>query len=237
MEHPIIINDIREVLTNSVDEKTKGIAQKFFKEEIKYYGVRNLLVHKIAKEHFARIKHLPKKEIFELCEELWKSDITEEAYIACDWSYSIHHTYEPADFKVFERWVEEYITNWASCDSLCNHSVGEFVEMYPEYIEELKKWATSNNRWVRRAAAVTLIVPARKGLFLKEIFEIAGILLMDTDDMVRKGYGWMLKTASEAHQKEVFEFVMQRKDRMPRTSLRYAIEKMPADLKAEAMAK
>ena len=60
---------------------------------------------------------------------------------------------------------------------------------------------------------------------------------MDTDDLVRKGYGWMLKSASQAHQQEVFAYVMRHKDAMPRTALRYAIEKMPGDLKARAMEK
>jgi 3-methyladenine DNA glycosylase AlkD len=55
--------------------------------------------------------------------------------------------------------------------------------------------------------------------------------------MVQKGYGWMLKAASETHQKEVFDFVMKNKSAMPRTSLRYAIEKMPAEMKAKAMKK
>jgi 3-methyladenine DNA glycosylase AlkD len=47
----------------------------------------------------------------------------------------------------------------------------------------------------------------------------------------------MLKAASEAHQQEVFDYVMSKKTVMPRTALRYAIEKMPASLKAEAMKK
>jgi 3-methyladenine DNA glycosylase AlkD len=55
--------------------------------------------------------------------------------------------------------------------------------------------------------------------------------------MVQKGYGWMLKAASQAHQHEVFKYVMDKKATMPRTSLRYAIEKMPPELKARAMAK
>jgi 3-methyladenine DNA glycosylase AlkD len=109
--------------------------------------------------------------------------------------------------------------------------------MYPHKIKDLKEWTKSNNRWVRRASAVTLIVPARKGLFLEDIFEIAGILLLDKDDMVQKGYGWMLKSASQAYQKEVFEYVIRNKSIMPRTSLRYAIEKMPVELKVQAMAK
>lgn len=47
----------------------------------------------------------------------------------------------------------------------------------------------------------------------------------------------MLKSASQAHQKEVFDYVVRRKVTMPRTSLRYAIEKMTPELKAKAMAK
>jgi len=60
---------------------------------------------------------------------------------------------------------------------------------------------------------------------------------MDRDDLVQKGYGWMLKAASEPHRQEVFDFVIARKAVMPRTSLRYAIEKMPAEMKKEAMSK
>lgn len=93
------------------------------------------------------------------------------------------------------------------------------------------------NLWTRRAAAVSLIIPARRGNFLKDIFEIADILLLDKEDLAQKGYGWMLKAASQAHQKEVFNFVMKSKAKMPRTALRYAIEKMPKVLREKAMAK
>ena len=119
----------------------------------------------------------------------------------------------------------------------CNHTIGAFIDMYPEFLAGLKKWARSENRWVKRAAAVSLIIPGKKGRYLKDIFQIADILHSDKDDMVQKGYGWMLKVASQAHQLEVFEYVLSKKSTMPRTALRYAIEKMPADLKAEAMKK
>ena len=52
-------------------------------------------------------------------------------------------------------------------------------------------------------------------MFLKEVFEISDILLMDKDDMVQKGYGWMLKEASKKHQAEVFDYVMKWKAKMP----------------------
>jgi 3-methyladenine DNA glycosylase AlkD len=88
---------------------------------------------------------------------------------------------------------------------------------------------------MRRAAAVSLIVPAKHGKFLKEAMEIADLLLTDRDDMVQKGYGWLLKEASRKHQKDVFDYVMKNKKEMSRTALRYAIELMPKELKTEAM--
>jgi len=157
--------------------------------------------------------------------------------VACNWSYSLQKQYSPEDFLVFEKWVSLYVNNWASCDTLCNHTIGTLIEMYPELIDKLLSWTHSENRWLRRGAAVTLIIPARHGKFLDYIFKIADALLVDTDDLVQKGYGWMLKAASEAHQIEVFDYVMKNKAIMPRTALRYAIEKMPKDLKSKAMEK
>ncbi|NIN63256.1 MAG: hypothetical protein GTO63_00775 [Anaerolineae bacterium] len=77
----------------------------------------------------------------------------------------------------------------------------------------------------------------RRGRCLDHIFGVADSLLTDSDDMVQKGYGWMLKVASETYQQEVFEYVMKNKTSMPRTTLRYAIEKMPQDWRREAMKK
>ena len=90
---------------------------------------------------------------------------------------------------------------------------------------------------MRRASAVSLIVPAKHGRFLKESIEIANLLLTDTDDMVQKGYGWLVKEASREHTDDVFAYVMKNKRVMPRTALRHAIELMPKELKAEAMKK
>ena len=233
------VEQVRLTLKESIEEKTRASSSRYFKENEapKVYGVRTAEVIRIGKYGLQQIKNLPKQQIFELCEELWSTGYLEEAAIACIWAESLHKQYEPADFQVFEHWVHNYVTNWAACDTLCNHTIGTFIMMYPDYIAELKKWATSSNLWVKRASSVTLIIPARKGLFLDDIFQIALILLHDNNDLVQKGYGWMLKAASEAHQKEVFDFVVKQKATMPRTALRYAIEKMPADMKAEAMRK
>jgi 3-methyladenine DNA glycosylase AlkD len=72
---------------------------------------------------------------------------------------------------------------------------------------------------------------------MEDVFEISNSLLKDKDDLVQKGYGWLLKEASRLHQKEVFEYVMKNKRNMPRMALRYAIEKLSRDLRDAAMEK
>jgi len=232
-----IIEELRHELQANADEKTKESGLRFFRESVDLYGVKSALVGKIGKDFYKRVSGCSKEEIFELCEVLWTSGRMEESFIACNWSYAVRDQFNKDDFSVFEEWVNQYVSNWASCDTLCNHTVGAIVDKYPVLLSDLKRWAHSSNRWVKRASAVSLIIPGRQGRYLTDIFEISDILLLDKDDMVQKGYGWMLKEASKPHQTEVFEYVMKHKQIMPRTSLRYAIEKMSPELKREAMKK
>jgi 3-methyladenine DNA glycosylase AlkD len=232
-----ILKEIRAELISESNEQERITGQRFFREEIRLYGMKASVIREIARKGWNRVNHLSKRDIFFICEELWKSGYFEESVIACEWSYSLKKKFEKDDFAVFEHWVAEYVSNWASCDTLCNHTIGEMVMKYPELLANLKQWTLSANRWMRRASAVTLIIPARKGMFIDDIFGIARLLLTDKDDMVQKGYGWMLKAASQAHQDRVFSFVMSNKKSMPRTALRYAIEKMPDELRKAAMEK
>jgi len=234
-----VIETVRKTLKTEGCESARISGQRFFKEgqTVKLHGVQSAGVRKIAKTTFAEVKDLAKEELFVLCEPLWQSGYLEEASIACEWVYRTHKNFKPKDWTVFDRWIDTYITNWATCDIFCNHTVGTFLEMYPQYVKKLPVWAKSKNLWKRRASAVSLIIPARKGLFHEEIFELAEILLLDPEDMVQKGYGWMLKSAGDFDTQAVFQFVVKHKSVMPRTALRYAIEKMPKSLKEQAMKK
>lgn len=232
-----IIQAVQARLAESIDKNTQSTYQRFFKEQVLYHGVKMGLVSKLAAEYFKQISHLSKDEIFALCEELLKTDYGEEAAIAFKWAYRLNKQYKAKNFYRFESWLENYVNSWAKCDEFCNHSIGTLIERYPEYVQELKRWALSDNRWIRRASAVTLVMPARKGLFISDVFAIADILLLDEDDLVRKGYGWMLKEASRSHQQEVYEYVVKHKADMPRVALRYAIELMPQDMRKAAMSK
>jgi 3-methyladenine DNA glycosylase AlkD len=227
-----------EKLRHDLEEGADSVKRKkneVFFVGVKTYGLKNADVHRLSREHFRSLPDRSRNYVLRLCEELWKSGYIEESFVACDWSYAVRKQFEADDIKIFGNWVDRYVDNWASCDTLCNHTIGEPAMKFTSWIEDLKKWTLSQNRWMKRGAAVSLIIPARKGLFLEDIFEIALRMLKDKDDMVQKGYGWMLKSASEAHQQEVYEFILKYKDKMPRTSLRYAIEKMPQEMKTEAM--
>jgi len=233
----LIISQIRRDLESHADPEIRKTSQQFFKEEIKCYGMKSATVIAIAKKYWKIVKERSKPEIFALCEELYQSGYIEESFIVSNWAYALSERYEREDLMVFRYWIDTYITNWASCDGFCNHTMGSFIEQYPEYIDEMKCWTQSQNRWMRRAAAVSLIIPAKRGKFLNESIEIADLLLTDTDDMVQKGYGWLLKEASRMHRGQVFDYVMKNKKVMPRTALRYAIELMPNELRADAMKK
>lgn len=233
-----VISQIRDELSqNIVDEDSKAGFQRFFKEEVQYYGVKTGVVVKIAKKFWKEVKCREKNEIFQICEQLYQSGYCEEAFIVSSWMADYSDRFEIDDIHIFERWINNYITNWATCDGFCNHAIGDYIVKFPSSIPDILAWTRSPNRWMRRASAVSFIIPAKRGMFLEEVFTIADSLLTDADDMVQKGYGWLLKEASRVHQGEVFSYVIEHKRNMPRTALRYAIELMPTDLRSAAMMK
>ena len=236
-----VLKEIRAGLARAGSDEVRESAGRFFKGDekkgIRLHGVKSADVRALGKTAIAALRSADKDEVFAICEALWKSGYLEEGGVACELAYSRRREFTPSDLDVFSGWIDRYVGNWASCDTLCNHSVGTVVEMYPELVETLKSWADSDNRWKKRAAAVSLIIPARNGLFLEDVFAIADRLLADPDDMVQKGYGWMLKAAGEAHPEKIFAYVLARRATMPRTAFRYAIEKLPKDMRAQAMKK
>jgi len=232
-----MIKKINIELLEMVDEDYREIVQNYFNNEIENYGVRTGEVRKLARRYYGEIKGLSKQDIFEICEELLDTGISENRTIAFQWAHRLKAQYETDDFARFESWIERYVNNWGACDDLCTHALGELVYQYPDLIENLKNWCGSDNIWKRRGAAVTMIYSIRNGEVLDETLEIADLLFSDEEDLVQKGYGWMLKEASKDHPRAVFDYVMAHKEDMPRTSLRYAIEKLPEDWRDRAMDK
>jgi 3-methyladenine DNA glycosylase AlkD len=199
------------------------------------YGIATPIVRQLSSEFFQKVKKKPKQEILQLCNELLRSGLSEERTIAFDWAFRLRSIFEETDFQLFETWLTEHVHSWGACDDLCTHALGTFIWKFPVFIQKTRRWANSENRWVRRASAVCLIYSLRRREHLEEAFKTADTLLTDQDVMVQKGYGWMLKEASNRYPEEVFNYVMKNKNEMPRTALRYAIEKLSPEHKTEAM--
>jgi 3-methyladenine DNA glycosylase AlkD len=92
--------------------------------------------------------------------------------------------------------------------------------------DRLAHWTKSKTRWKRRSAAVSLIQEAKQGRNTVTIFHICGLLLEDTDDMVQKGVGWLLKETYPKRPRQVLAFLHPWRKRAPRLVLRLAAEKM-----------
>jgi 3-methyladenine DNA glycosylase AlkD len=220
------------------DEEYKILTRVFLKFSTNIFlGVRNPYVHSTAKRFYPEVKNRPIDELIEICLGLMDSNIHEIKSVAIDWLSGAKKQYRESDLKIFYSMVKKYLVDWADTDDFSTHVLGQYFLKYPGKIGETLSWCSSKNRWVKRSAAVALIYPLKRGFGLLEAFAIADTLLLDTDDMVQKGYGWMLKEASRNFQMEVFLYVLEHKEVMPRTALRYAIEKMPGELKSEAMKK
>ncbi len=230
-----IIQTIQKELKKHIDLEYKKGANNFFKEPIELYGIRTPEVRRISRELYREVEDLSKTELFMLCEQLMKSGMQEEFLIGSAWAFRRRKELDKSDFDIFERWVNKYISNWATCDDFCTKSLGYLIYDFPELVPKIKTWTKSENQWVRRACAVSLIIPVRREKYLKDIFDVALDLLEHPEDMVQKGYGWMLKEAANIYLQEVFDFVIRHKTKMPRTALRYAIEKMPPAKKKQAM--
>lgn len=231
-----LLKILEKELISNIDKKYLKVSKTFFKEKTNNIGVRIPVVRKIAAKYYPEIKNLPKKDIFLFCENLLKKE-DEFKFIAFDWVFRQKDNFIENDFKIFESWLKKYVSNWATCDDFCTHSLGFLIFKFPKLTNATKKWTYSKNRWLRRASAVSLIYSVRKNVLIKEAFQIADILLEDSDDLVQKGYGWMLKETTKHKEEKVFKYVMKNKNKMPRTALRYAIEKMPKKMKGEAMQK
>lgn len=204
-------------------------------------SARSSFVRRTARKRFKDIADLEKEHIISLCEQLLQYEDTWEFRASFAWISEIQSRLDEPDFAIFEGWLSEYIFSWGTCDDFCKRVLNHFADHYPNVFEKIQSWTPSENKWVRRASAVSFITSDGPYYVVKhdlsEVFDIALRLLIDEDRHLQKGYGWMLKAASVYHPREVFQFVMENKNRMPRTSLRYAIRRLPKEMKQQAMSK
>ena len=231
-------------LIETINAELEGQADPAYRELVRtrynmnvdnFLGVRTPKIHKIAGKHYKSLESKSIDKRLELSGHFLATRFYEHKMIAFRWAHLARREYAIEHLAVFTEWLDEYVDDWIDCDDLCIHVIGEFFLKYPEATNEVLGWTTSANRWVRRGAAVSLVLPVRRGEHLSLALRVADELLNDEEDLVRKGYGWLLKVASARYPEEVFSYVMDRRERMPRVALRYAVEKLPKQMQRQAM--
>jgi len=232
-----IFKEIQSDLQKLASPARQYSMQQFFKHEIQCYGISNPQCQEIGKRYIHLLKNTPHSQILELSDLLFQTHIHEACLVACQLVYATKKQFTIDHFPIFESWINNHVSNWAVCDTFCNKVMGEMIFKFPQLIPQIKEWAISDNLWMRRASAVSFIYPAKKKFAIADQFDIALVLLEDREDMVQKGYGWMLKVISQSFPEDVFQFVQTYKSRMPRTALRYAIEKLDDSMRIVAMQK
>lgn len=233
-----IVSQIRKELKNKVKLKSKEEREKAkvtLGDEAKVLGLKVPEARKIA-EPFA--EKLKKKKDFEtaikVADELYKSGVFEEATVAESILREFKRYFDDLTFTKFDDWID-YLKNWANIDMLCGWLIASMVMKDKSRIKDFLKWTKSGNRWRRRAAAIALVKPVRKGLYLKEAFRVAENLMEDKDEMVQKGVGWLLKEAGSTFPEETVKFLIRWRNKTSRLALRLACEKLPPENKRKVL--
>ena len=218
--------------------KARG-AERYFKHSIKSYGLAAADVHALAAELHGRVKaDWTVDDAIELCDILVRDPELEAKAIGTLVLNRFKRSFTPALFARAKAWLAaDRLDNWASVDTFCAEGLGAFLERYPAYVERIKSWAGHPNRWVKRASLVSFIKLARKPEFLPAIYGISASVFPVDDDLVEKANGWLLREAGKADAVRLEEFLLKHGPAIPRTTLRYAIERFPEDKRKAIMLK
>lgn len=130
--------------------------------------------------------------------------------------------------QIFRIYLKNYdrINNWDLVDISAPHVVGAYLVDKLSRRKILYTFAKSKHLWKKRIAIISTFAFIRNGDF-KDALAIAKILLHDTHDLIHKAVGWTLREIGNKNRKEEEKFLMEYYKGMPRTMLRYAIEKFP----------
>lgn len=224
--------DVRNALHSVADDKIARHSRKFFKtgegeygEGDKFLGIRVPEQRKVASKY----KDLSLSETLKLLH----SDFHEERLTAL---FILIHQYEKGDDSdrktICRLYLDNtaYINNWDLVDSSAYKILGHFLETHDRKI--LYKLAQSDLIWERRIAMMACLHFIKNEDF-EDALKIAEILLNDTHDLIQKAVGWMLREIGNRDRDQEESFLREYAHKMPRTTLRYAIEKFPEPLRQE----
>ena len=217
--------------------------QKFFKTGKGEYGEGDIFIgltvpeiRKIVKNH----TDLPFSDI----QKLLNSKIHEHRFaglVILVNKYQKAKKDEALKEKIYKFYLKntQNINNWDLVDVSCHKIVGEYLlESISTYsndhndnINILYKLAKSDNLWEKRISIISTFAFIRKNNF-HHALKISEILLNDKHDLIHKAVGWMLREIGKRNKKILEEFLEKYAQTMPRTMLRYAIEKFDKESRA-----
>jgi len=218
---------LEELLVLANPEKAKSF-QSFFKtgpgeygEGDFFWGINVPVLRRLSKKY----ADLSLVEI----QKLLTSQIHEQRQVAL---FILLQQYQKAEETNREKIVNFYlahtrwINNWDLVDATAPKILGDFLMKRDKRI--LFQLARSENLWERRIAIVATLRFVKEGRF-EETIKIAEILLSDPHDLIHKAVGWLLREVGKRHRQTEEEFLRRFASLMPRTTLRYALEKFPAE--------
>lgn len=219
---------IRRVLRNGASAPHTEEVQRFFKEEIRSRGWYTDELRRVA-VRFRRILLNDRGQDFLLAvaDKLFRGRVLEEKVFAVILLRGMTKKFGEAEFKLFASWWLPRVSTWADHDALASYLLGPMIAEEPERAAVVLRWAKSRNRWLRRAAAVSLIRAIREQKCRREVVQVANVLLQDEDDMVQKGLGWLLREATKYDHDRTLPFLIKIRHRAPRRILRTACEALP----------
>lgn len=194
-----------------------------------FWGINVPTQHIIAKRYI----NLPIKEIQELIESpVHECRLTGLLILVNKFKKADENLRK--DLHAFYLKHSKKVNNWDLVDSSAEELVGEYL--LDKDTAVLQKYAHSDNLWQRRIAIIATYAFIKKGYF-DETIKIATILLHDEHDLIHKAVGWMLREIGKRNVIVLIEFLNKHSMSMPRTMLRYAIEKLDEPIRKSYLLK
>lgn len=226
----IVVDQILKELKQLGDPNRAQHSQRFFKTGKGEYGEGDVFLGikvPIQRALAKRFKHASREDALELLH----SEYHEARLTAL---FLLVHLFDSGDSegraRIYSDYLKNvtYINNWDLVDSSALQIVGH--QLYDKDRSHLKTLAESQDLWERRIAIIATYYFIRQYDF-QDTLGIAAILLNDSQDLIHKAVGWMLREVGNRSRPTELKFLNEHYKAMPRTMLRYAIEKFPEELR------
>lgn len=230
---PLNHQTLQAELEQLTDPETSAHLQRFFKtgpgdygEGDRFLGIRVPVLRKLARGYY---QALSLEEILPLIHSPWH-EIRMTALIILTLKFKSAGTANKK--KIYQLYMRNtsFINNWDLVDVTSPHIVGEYL--LDQDRTPLYTFARSRDLWKKRIAIVSTYTFIRNNQY-DDTLAISEILLRDRHDLIHKAVGWMLRETGNRDRKIEESFLRQHYQSMPRTMLRYAIEKFPEKLRKQ----